>query len=204
MALRAGGYVTAAVQVGPESCLGPTTAEVVLRLPCLLGSSRAKLRRSRGGPLLERARMKAGLSEGPDVSKDDDPMYRDILKQITKAVGESRNYGLTMAEQAELELREAEESISQELKRKAELERREAEEEAERMARWEEWNSRLEEVKRQERELLEAQSVPLRNYLMKNVMPTLIQGLNECIKVRPGDPVDYLAEYLFKNNPEIE
>lgn len=139
-----------------------------------------------------------------DVSKDDDPMYRDILKQITKAVGESRNYGLTMAEQAELELREAEESISQELKRKAELEWREAEEEAERMARWEEWNSRLEEVKRQERELLEAQSVPLRNYLMKNVMPTLIQGLNECIKVRPGDPVDYLAEYLFKNNPEIE
>lgn len=66
-------------------------------------------------------------------------MYRDILKQINKAVGESRNYGLTMAEQAELELQEAEESISQELKRKAELERREAEEEAERMARWEEW-----------------------------------------------------------------
>ncbi|XP_040334375.1 adenylate kinase 7 [Herpailurus yagouaroundi] len=66
------------------------------------------------------------------------------------------------------------------------------------------WNKRLEEVKREERELLEAQSIPLRNYLMTHVMPTLMQGLNECCKVRPDDPVDFLAEYLFKNNPEIQ
>ncbi|XP_025775183.1 adenylate kinase 7 [Puma concolor] len=65
-------------------------------------------------------------------------------------------------------------------------------------------NKRLEEVKREERELLEAQSIPLRNYLMTHVMPTLMQGLNECCKVRPDDPVDFLAEYLFKNNPEIQ
>ncbi|XP_068110888.1 adenylate kinase 7 [Hyperolius riggenbachi] len=139
-----------------------------------------------------------------DVSKDEDPLYRDVLKQIRKAVGEPRNYGLTSEEQAEMEFREAEQSLSQEARKKAELERREAEEEAERVARWEEWNSRLEEVKNQERELLEAQSVPLRNYLMKNVMPTLIQGLNECCKARPDDPVDFLAEYLFKNNPQLE
>ncbi|XP_018411763.1 PREDICTED: adenylate kinase 7 isoform X2 [Nanorana parkeri] len=139
-----------------------------------------------------------------DVSKDDDPLYRDVLKQITKAIGEPRNYGLTAEERAQLELQEAEESISQELKRKAELERREAEEEAERIGHLEEWNTRLEEVKRQEQELLEAQSVPLRNYLMKNVMPTLIQGINDCVKVRPDDPIDYLAEYLFKNNPEVQ
>lgn len=54
-------------------------------------------------------------------------------------------------------------------------------------------NSRLEDVKQQEREMLEAQSVPLRNYLMKYVMPTLIEGLNECCKVRPDDPVDYMV-----------
>ncbi|XP_056402090.1 adenylate kinase 7 isoform X2 [Hyla sarda] len=138
-----------------------------------------------------------------DVSKDDDPQYRDVIKQITKGVGEPRNYGLTPDELAELELKQAEESLAQEAERKAELERMEAEEEAEKIARWEEWNSRLEEVKRQEHEMLEAQSVPLRNYLMKNVMPTLIEGLNECCKVRPDDPVDYLAEYLFKHNPQM-
>uniref|UniRef100_A0AAY4B148 Uncharacterized protein n=1 Tax=Denticeps clupeoides TaxID=299321 RepID=A0AAY4B148_9TELE len=38
------------------------------------------------------------------------------------------------------------------------------------------------EVKRQERELLEARSLPLRNYLMKYVMPTLSQGMSECCK----------------------
>ncbi|XP_077123479.1 adenylate kinase 7 isoform X2 [Ranitomeya variabilis] len=139
-----------------------------------------------------------------DVSKDDDLEYRAIIKQITKEVGEPRNYGLTPEESAELEKKQAEESLTREAERMAELTRLEAEEEAEKFARWEEWNSRLEEVKRQEHEMLEAQSVPLRNYLMKNVMPTLIEGLNECCKVRPDDPVDYLAEYLFKRNPQIE
>ena len=55
---------------------------------------------------------------------------------------------------------------------------------------------RLSEVKRQEQELLENQSIPLRNYLMKHVMPTLAQGLIECCKMRPGDPVDYLVSLV--------
>uniref|UniRef100_A0A8C9FF52 Adenylate kinase 7 n=1 Tax=Pavo cristatus TaxID=9049 RepID=A0A8C9FF52_PAVCR len=65
-------------------------------------------------------------------------------------------------------------------------------------------NKHLEEVNKQEQELLEAQSIPLRNYLMRHVMPTLMQGLNECCKIRPDDPVDFLAEYLFKNNPDVK
>lgn len=56
--------------------------------------------------------------------------------------------------------------------------------------------SRLEEVKRQEKELLENQSIPLRNYLMKHVMPTLTQGLIECCKVRPDDAIDYLVSLI--------
>ena len=53
--------------------------------------------------------------------------------------------------------------------------------------------ARLEEVKREEYELLETQSIPLRNYLMKHVMPTLTQGLIDCCKVRPDDSIDYLV-----------
>uniref|UniRef100_A0A8C5MSQ1 Nucleoside-diphosphate kinase n=1 Tax=Leptobrachium leishanense TaxID=445787 RepID=A0A8C5MSQ1_9ANUR len=139
-----------------------------------------------------------------DVSRDDDPRYRNAFKQIIKEVGEPKNYGLTPEEVVELELRAAHESVSREAERTAELERREAEEAAEKRARWEEWNKRHEKLKRQEEEVLEAQSVPLRNYLMRNVMPTLVQGLNECCKIRPDDPVDYLAEFLFKNNPEFD
>ncbi len=67
-----------------------------------------------------------------------------------------------------------------------------------------EWSIKLAEVKRQEEETLEAASAPLRNYLMKHVMPTLTQGLVEVCKARPEDPIDFLAEYLFKLNPKID
>jgi len=55
---------------------------------------------------------------------------------------------------------------------------------------------RLEEVRREEQELLEAQSVPLRNYLMKHIMPTLTRGLRDCVSVRPDDPIDFLVSAL--------
>lgn len=57
--------------------------------------------------------------------------------------------------------------------------------------------SRLEEVKREEYELLETQSIPLRNYLMKHVMPTLTQGLIDACKTRPDDAIDYLVSLRF-------
>nr|XP_017518348.2 adenylate kinase 7 isoform X1 [Manis javanica] len=139
-----------------------------------------------------------------DVGKLEDAQNRLAIKQLIKEIGEPRNYGLTDEERAEEERRVAEERLAKEAMEEAEREQKEAIETAERIARWEEWNKRLEEVKKEERELLEAQSIPLRNYLMTYVMPTLMQGLNECCKVRPDDPVDFLAEYLFKNNPEMQ
>nr|XP_014999949.2 adenylate kinase 7 isoform X3 [Macaca mulatta] len=139
-----------------------------------------------------------------DVGKLEDAQNRLAIKQLIKEIGEPRNYGLTDEEKAEEERKAAEERLAREAAEEAEREYQEAVEMAEKIARWEEWNKRLEEVKREERELLEAQSIPLRNYLMTYVMPTLIQGLNECCNVRPEDPVDFLAEYLFKNNPEAQ
>lgn len=139
-----------------------------------------------------------------DVGKLEDAQNRLAIKQLIKEIGKPRNYGLTDEEKAEEEKKAAEERLAKEAAQTAELEHKEAMEMAEKIARWEEWNKRLEEVKREERELLEVQSVPLRNYLMTYVMPTLMQGLNECCKVRPEDPVDFLAEYLFKNNPEMQ
>ncbi|KAM6311370.1 adenylate kinase 7 [Aegotheles albertisi] len=139
-----------------------------------------------------------------DVAKFEDPENRFVVKQIIKEMGEPQNYGLTDEEKENLERKAAEERLVKEAEEKAEQQRIEAEERAERLANWEEWNKHREEVKRQEQELLEAQALPLRNYLMKNVMPTLMQGINECCRIRPDDPVDFLAEYLFKNSPDIE
>ncbi|NWH80805.1 KAD7 kinase, partial [Piaya cayana] len=116
-----------------------------------------------------------------DVAIFEDHENRMIVKKIIKEIGVPRNYSLTDEEKENLERIAAEECLV-----------KEAQERAERKANWEEWNKCLEEVKRQEQELLEVQSIPLRNYLMKNVMPLLMQGINECCKIRPDDPVDFL------------
>uniref|UniRef100_A0A8C9TEV8 Adenylate kinase 7a n=1 Tax=Scleropages formosus TaxID=113540 RepID=A0A8C9TEV8_SCLFO len=150
-----------------------------------------------------------------DVNTEDETVlnYFDELEihpeqtgrvKVCKILGKPRNYGPTKEEQELQEQRAAAERLRQMEAEKAEAERKEAEEAADRAARWEEWSNRLAEVRQQEEELLEAQSVPLRNYLMKNVMPTLTQGLIQCCRLKPDDPVDFLAEYLFRNRPEID
>uniref|UniRef100_A0A8C4TDW4 Adenylate kinase 7a n=1 Tax=Erpetoichthys calabaricus TaxID=27687 RepID=A0A8C4TDW4_ERPCA len=122
------------------------------------------------------------------------------IQKMKKIIGKPRNYGLTPEEQAELDRKLVDERLKREATEQAEREKKEEQEKAERALRLEEWNKRLEEVKRQEHEMLEAQSIPLRNYLMRNVMPTLTQGLIECCKVRPDDPVDFLVNTkIYKN-----
>ncbi|XP_061172744.1 adenylate kinase 7-like [Saccostrea echinata] len=139
-----------------------------------------------------------------DVTKDDSPMMRDTVEKIKKTIGEPRNYGPTPEELEEMRRQEEEARLRKEMEEKQEKERQEAEEAALRKQRQEEWTQRLNEVKREEFELLEAQSIPLRNYLMKHVMPTLTQGLIDCCKTRPDDPIDYIAEFLFQNNPQVD
>ena len=126
---------------------------------------------------------------------------------LTKArvyLGQPRNYGPSdeeIAAKKELEEKEAAEKAAKEAAEKAE---REAAEAAEKERREEHEKRRAAEVQQQEQELLEVRSIPLRNYLMQNVIPTLTEGLIEVCKLKPEDPVDYLAEYLFKNNPVEE
>eukprot|EP01135_Chromosphaera_perkinsii_P001293 Nk52_evm20s164 gene=Nk52_evmTU20s164 len=131
-----------------------------------------------------------------------DQSEEDILSAMTKSAGPPRNYGPTPEELEEMERIEAEERMIREARELEERNRRAAEEAADRERKQVEWKKRLDEVKRQEKEVLEAQSVPLRNYLMTHVMPTLTASLSEVCKVRPDDPIDYLAEYLFKHNPQ--
>ncbi|CAG2241509.1 AK [Mytilus edulis] len=139
-----------------------------------------------------------------DVTKDDSKMMKDTVDKMKKVIGGARNYGPTPEELEEMRRQEEEARLKKETEERQERERKEAEESNLRKQRQEEWTSRLNEVKREEYELLEAQSIPLRNYLMKHVMPTLTQGLIDCCKTRPDDPLDYLAEYLFQNNPQVD
>ncbi|XP_072546355.1 adenylate kinase 7 isoform X2 [Salminus brasiliensis] len=143
-------------------------------------------------------------AEHIEITSSDDLDYLMVMEKVIKSVGQPRNYGPSSEEVELEERRQADIRLREQAAQQAEMERREAEEAAQRTQSWEEWNRHLEEVKRQEDELLEAQSIPMRHYLMRDVMPTLTQGLIECCRIRPDDPVDFLAEYLLKNNPQAE
>lgn len=139
------------------------------------------------------------------VESDKSFLHKKLVDSIQmNNMKEPRNYGLTTEEKAELKRVEVETKLIKDREARQEKERLESEEAAERVKNQTEWNDKLEKIKKEELEYLETQSVPLRNYLMSHVMPTLTKGLIECCKQKPEDPIDYLAEYLFKNNPQVD
>ena len=45
-------------------------------------------------------------------------------------------------------------------------------------------------------------SLPIRAYLDQTVVPILLQGMSALVKQRPENPVEFLAHFLLKNNPQ--
>lgn len=52
---------------------------------------------------------------------------------------------------------------------------------------------KLARVKQEEFEREEAALIPLRQYLMANVIPTLTKALIEVVRIRPEDPLEFLV-----------
>lgn len=49
---------------------------------------------------------------------------------------------------------------------------------------------------------LDVTALPIRQYLETAVVPILLQGMQALVKERPNNPVEFLAAYLLKNNPQ--
>uniref|UniRef100_A0AAV2K4D7 Nucleoside-diphosphate kinase n=1 Tax=Knipowitschia caucasica TaxID=637954 RepID=A0AAV2K4D7_KNICA len=129
-----------------------------------------------------------------------DPENAAVLKMIVELVGEPKNYGPSDVEiQAQRARQEEEERIKLECEY-AEKRRKNQATLAEMAAHYEHWRQNLCELQHQQQQLLSAQSLPLRTYLMKFVMPQLSEAMTECTRARPEDPVDFLAEYLLRNS----
>lgn len=45
-------------------------------------------------------------------------------------------------------------------------------------------------------------NLPIRAYLDQTVVPILLDGMSELVKERPANPVEWLAAYLLKNDPQ--
>ncbi|XP_068993629.1 adenylate kinase 7 [Neodiprion pinetum] len=136
------------------------------------------------------------------VEDDPCPNMFSSFNLCLKKIGRPRNYGLEAEELADLQKRMAAEAKAAVI---AETERQVAEElnrKAKREEKMMEWTNLLEKLKEEEESRLCIMGEPLRHYLVKYIFPTLTQGLVKVAELRPDDPVDYLAEYLFRENPE--
>jgi len=49
---------------------------------------------------------------------------------------------------------------------------------------------------------LNLQALPIRAYLDQTVVPLLLDGMSALVKERPPNPVEWLATYLLKHNPQ--
>ena len=66
----------------------------------------------------------------------------------------------------------------------------------------------LKQIKNAEEDLdlaqdkLNLQALPIRAYLDQTVVPLLLDGMSALVKERPPNPVEWLASYLLKHNPQ--
>ena len=44
-------------------------------------------------------------------------------------------------------------------------------------------------------------NLPIRTYLDQTIVPIMLDGMAELVKVRPEDPILWMSEYLRDNNP---
>jgi len=136
-----------------------------------------------------------------DVEMDKSQMMQSTVFRISNMIGKPRNYGLTMEEESALKNAQTLEQKTVDHKEKDDLAHIESLELEERRKNIQLWMEKLAKVKREEFEKEEASLIPLRHYLMAHVVPTLTKGLVEVTRARPQDPLDFLAEFLFQNNP---
>lgn len=61
----------------------------------------------------------------------------------------------------------------------------------------------MDQLSEQQKELLDSKSQLIRQYLLDNLVPILTDGLLDICKRQPTDPVDTLAEYLFKRSLDV-
>ncbi|CAL8287661.1 adenylate kinase 7 isoform X1 [Gadus morhua] len=139
-----------------------------------------------------------------EITDPEDGDYLLAVEQVVRAVGPPRHYGPSSQELAEVEAgarRRAEEELTRRAQARAEEERQEEEEEEQRARRWEQWRTVWGAEQDEARGAGEAEERAARRYLLEHVMPTLSPGLLLLCTQRPEHPADFLAEYLFTNNP---
>jgi len=126
------------------------------------------------------------------------------LKIFVEKSGKFENYQSFEAMEEEKRKQAVEEKNKKELAEKEEHQRKLNEKEGEeRKLQEEKAKLKMETIKEEEKKLLDVRSQPLRQYLADNVVPILTEGIIQICKEKPEDPVDFLAEFLFKKSLKV-
>ncbi|GMF17618.1 unnamed protein product [Phytophthora fragariaefolia] len=136
--------------------------------------------------------------------RDDAAFTAPIHRYMEQGGRAPRNFHPTRAELRE-QRRAAEKQVREaEIRAAQRTQEQDAQDEAAQQAKLARERARLELLQREEAELLETRAKPLRTYLMDTVLPALTEGMLEVVKVQPTDPIDYLAEFLFRKGQELD
>ncbi len=99
----------------------------------------------------------------------------DLLQRLVSVIGEPHNYGPTALEREELDRVAARDQETAAREATETMRVREAEEAVAHAASEALWIEKLQVVRAQDEEVMAAASMPLRNFLVNHVMPTLSQ-----------------------------
>ena len=62
---------------------------------------------------------------------------------------------------------------------------------------------RLESIRAHMEELEQTNQLNMRQFLMKQIIPVLTEGMIDVYRVGPTDPVDYLSDYIFAKSNNL-
>lgn len=106
-----------------------------------------------------------------------------------------------------LNVKREEELVKEEKDSKAEKAEAEAgaksKSEAEKSALEKLQDGRLQSIKLHMEELESTSTLNMRQFLMKQIIPVLTEGMIDVYRVGPTDPVDYLADYIFAKSNNL-
>ncbi len=57
-------------------------------------------------------------------------------------------------------------------------------------------------IKSEEKKAEDIKSLPMQAYLDKTVMPLVLEGMAEVSKIKPENPIKFLADYLIQHSTE--
>jgi adenylate kinase len=112
---------------------------------------------------------------------------------------------MTHDEDAEA-MRRVEYNLLQQMDFKARIAKQKQEENLERIIKKQkevQTNFNVEIFREQQKDVLDTESQNIRMYLQDNLVTFLAEGLQEICVKQPEDPVDALAEYLFRRSLEV-